>query len=78
MLVEIYTPKKPTELVTRVVLYRIDSGQVGWVVVDEVGCIAPSGSNLATLSEDGLHLTPGVNPDFGFPLDERGRIRLVE
>jgi len=34
-------------------------------------------NNLLTISEDGIKLCNNVNYDFGFPLDEHGRIKII-
>lgn len=46
-------------------------------------CLGPDGDwmyagNLFTISKEGICLSKDVNPDLGFDLDEKGRLKVIE
>ena len=79
MRIEVWEPPEPTpepEKVLRLRLRQCDRSGELWAV-DEGGASPRKGSHVAILSRNGLTRIRHVDPDLGFPLDDKGRVKLV-
>ena len=65
------------EQVVRVKLKKMYDGTISLIVVDSLGMPRPRG-NLLRITSNGIYRHKGVSLSFGFPLDDRGRIKLDE
>ena len=45
--------------------------------VDRTGTVMKQGNILSILQSGGIKLAEAVNPDLGFQLDEKGRVKIV-
>ena len=53
------------------------SGGIELCAVDRTGKAMKQGNILSILQSGGIKLTVAVNPDLGFQLDEKGRVKIV-
>ena len=71
-----YNPRETEENITRVKLEDHGSGIINVVVVDEDGAQIDQGILFCLLPNGTIQRMPSVNPDLGFVLDDKGRIKF--
>lgn len=75
MKLEIFNDEQPAEEITRLRLRKIDS-RIEMIVVDAKGNRKERGT-LLEIQANGVYLSQGVDPKFGFALDEQHRLVKV-
>ena len=71
-----YNPRETEEKSTRVKLEDHGSGIINVVVVDKDGNRVDQGILFCLLPYGTIQRMPSVNPDLGFVLDDKGRIKF--
>ena len=71
-----YKPQPEEEKITRVKLYDHGSGNVTVIAVDKDGNRVDQGILFCLLPNGTIQRMPSVNPDLGFVLDDKGRIKF--
>ena len=72
-----YKPQPDEEKITRVKL-RDDSGNVTVIAVDKDGNRVDQGILFCLLPYGTIQRMPSVNPNLGFVLDDKGRIKFED
>ena len=75
---QVYNPQPEEEKITRVKLEDHGSGIINIVVVDKDGNEVAKGNLFQLLPNGKIQRLRYVNPDLGFVLDDRGRVKFEE
>ena len=75
MKIEVYGEKPEQGKVLRLKLIQVNSEKVELVAVDDEG---HTKAFILTIEPDGIRFVYFVPPNIGLPLDDKGRVRLID